>query len=114
MKSKAEAHESASLLFQRDGIPNVMIMDGAPEQTKGQFRQKCREAGVHVRETEPYSQWSNRAEGAVREIKRATKRAMMKENSPARLWDYCAELQVKIRSHTSHDSFLLDGEVPKR
>ena len=35
MKSKAEAHESASLLFQSEGVPNVMIMDGAPEQAKG-------------------------------------------------------------------------------
>jgi hypothetical protein len=37
MKKKSEAHETLSLLHARDGVPNVMIMDGAPEQTMGEF-----------------------------------------------------------------------------
>jgi transposase len=92
MKSKKEAHESASLMFQREGVPNTIIMDGAAAQVKGGFRRKCKEVGTHVKETEPYSPWMNHAEGVVREIKRACKRASLKINYPARLWDYCAEL----------------------
>jgi hypothetical protein len=35
MKAKSETHETVSVLFARDGVPNVMVMDGAKEQTKG-------------------------------------------------------------------------------
>jgi hypothetical protein len=33
MKLESEAHEAISLLFNRDGVPNVMVMDGAKAQT---------------------------------------------------------------------------------
>jgi hypothetical protein len=32
MKKESEAHEALSLLFHRDGVPNVMVMDGAKSQ----------------------------------------------------------------------------------
>jgi hypothetical protein len=32
MREKKEAHEALSLLFHRDGVPNVMVMDGAKAQ----------------------------------------------------------------------------------
>ena len=48
MESKGQAHESLSLLSQRDGVPNTMIMDGSLEQTKGLFRKKCHDNGTHV------------------------------------------------------------------
>jgi hypothetical protein len=31
MKRESESHEDLSLLFHRDGVPNVMVMDGAKE-----------------------------------------------------------------------------------
>ena len=65
MKKKSKAHEALSLLAQRDGVPPVIIMDGAKEQTMGEFRRKAREMGVHIRQTEPYSPWQNAAEGAI-------------------------------------------------
>jgi hypothetical protein len=49
MKKKSEAHETTSLLFARDGVPSMMIMDGAREQVIGGCRKKCREAGTYVR-----------------------------------------------------------------
>jgi hypothetical protein len=33
MKLESESHEALSLLFHRDGVPNVMVMDGAKAQT---------------------------------------------------------------------------------
>jgi hypothetical protein len=33
MKEK-KAHESLSLLFHRDGVPNIMVMDGAKAQVE--------------------------------------------------------------------------------
>ena len=53
-------------LFQREGVPNVMIMDGALKQVQGTFLKKCREAGVHVKQTEPHTPWSNAAEAAMK------------------------------------------------
>jgi hypothetical protein len=35
MKKEKEAHEALSLLFHRDGVPNVMVMDGAKAQVEG-------------------------------------------------------------------------------
>jgi hypothetical protein len=42
MKKESEAHEALSLIFHRDGVPNVMVMDGSKAQTEGQFRRKLR------------------------------------------------------------------------
>jgi hypothetical protein len=35
LKKEKEAHEALSLLFHRDGVPNVMVMDGANAQVEG-------------------------------------------------------------------------------
>ena len=51
-------------------------------------------------------------EAGIRELKRATRHAMLKRPSPKDLWDYCIELQAKIRSHPAHDLYQLEGEVP--
>ncbi len=58
LTKKSEAHET-----------NVMVMDGAKEQTIGDFGRKCREAGCHIRQTEPHSPWMNMAEIGVRELR---------------------------------------------
>ena len=42
MQKESQAHEALSLLHQREGVPNVMVMDNAQTQVQGQFRQKCR------------------------------------------------------------------------
>jgi hypothetical protein len=52
MKKESEAHEALSLLFQRDGVTNVMVMDGAKTQTEGQFRSKLCDAGCRINHTE--------------------------------------------------------------
>jgi hypothetical protein len=90
-----------------------MISDDAPELHAGEFRRKCCQAGVYCKETEPYSPWMNRAEGTIQELKRATKRAMLKTNTPKTLWDHCIELQAKIRSNTAHDITTLGGQTPE-
>jgi hypothetical protein len=47
MKRKGDAHETLSLVFQRDGVPPTMVTDDSKEQTKGEFRQKLKEADCH-------------------------------------------------------------------
>jgi transposase len=113
MKKKSEAHEGLGLLFARDGVPDTMVMDNAKEQVMGEFRRKSREAGCHIRQTEPYSPWANAAEGSIKELKKGVARKMISSKAPKPLWDDCLELESFIRSHTAHDIFGLKGEVPE-
>ena len=68
---------------------------------------------VQVKKPEYNTPWGNRDEGAVQENKRAARRTMKKSACPARLWDYCADLQSNIRRHTARDIPTLNGQVPK-
>jgi len=52
MERKSDAHDALSLLHQRVGVPNTMIMDGAKEQVLGKFRRECRQAGSYVKQLE--------------------------------------------------------------
>ena len=38
---------------------------------------------------------------------------MLKKGSPKRLWDHSIELADLVRSHTAHDVYMLEGEVPE-
>ena len=105
MQRKSEAHEGLFILAQRDGVPPVLVMDGAKEQVMGRFRQKARQMGVQIKQTEPYSPWQNAAEGAIREVKQGAGCKMAKMKTPAKLWDHCLELEECIRSHTALSSF---------
>ena len=113
MSNKSDAHEGFSLMAQRDGVPPVLVMDGSKEQTLGTFRKKAREAGVQVKQTEPYSPWQNAAESAIRELKRGATRKMAKAKVPKKLWDHCIELEAILRSHTALDHYELQGQVPE-
>ena len=55
MKLKSDAHKTVLLLFQCDGVPPDMIMDGSKEQTLRRFRDKYQEADCRFKQTEPYS-----------------------------------------------------------
>lgn len=106
MGKKSEAHEGLSLLFQRKGVPNTLIMDRSREQVMGTFRKKCREVGARVKQTEPYILWSNAAESAIRELKKGVGHQMVRSKAPKQLWDHCLEQQVlNIRSLTAHDTY---------
>jgi hypothetical protein len=78
MKKEKEAHEELSLLFHRNGVPNVMVMDGAKAQVQGEFRRKLRDAGCHIRQTEPHTQSSNMGEGGVRELNQGVGMQMLR------------------------------------
>jgi hypothetical protein len=49
MKLESEAHEALPLIFHRDGVPNVMVMDGSKTQVEGGIRRKFRDAGCHIK-----------------------------------------------------------------
>jgi hypothetical protein len=113
MTKKGEAHETLSLLFHRDGVPLTMVLDGSKEQSKGDFMRKLREADCHARQTEPYSPWQQAAEGCIHELKRGVSHKMIKTDSPRVLLDHCIELVELIRSLTSNNIYMTNGEVPE-
>jgi hypothetical protein len=100
MKKEKKAHEALSLLFHRDGVPNMMVMYGAKAKVEGGFRRKLRDAGCHIKQTEPHTQSSNMGEGAVRELKKGVGRQIMRSGCPNRLWDDCIIREAYVRSHT--------------
>jgi len=113
MTKKSETHDTLSLVFHRDGVPPTMIFDGSKEQTQRPFRRKLLEADCHSRQTEPYAPWQMAAEGCIRELKRGTSRKMIKTGSPKSLWDHCIKLEALLRSSTSNDIYMTNGEVPE-
>jgi len=113
MKLKSDAHNSLSLLFQRDGVPLKMIMDGSKEQTLGRFKKKCQDADCRIKQTESYSPWQNAAESAIRELKKAAGRKMVCAGAPKPFWADAIKLEAYVRSNTAHDIFILQGEVPE-
>jgi hypothetical protein len=88
-------------------------MDGAKAQVEGEFRRKLRDAGCHIKQTEPHTQSSNMGEGAVRELKKGVGRQMLRSGFPKRFWDDCIIREVYVRSHTSLDIYGLEGQVPE-
>jgi Reverse transcriptase (RNA-dependent DNA polymerase) len=112
MKARSDAPETLKELLRDVGAPEKFIMDGSKEQSLGDFRKACRDAGCKIHVTEPYSPWSNQAELAIRELKKSTRRKMIASDAPARLWDDCIELEADIISHTAHDSYALQGQTP--
>jgi len=113
MRLKSDAHETLSILAQQKGVPPRIIMDNAREQQSGIFRRKAKEMAARVIQLEPYSPWTNAAERSIKELKRGAGRKALRAHSPAALWDHCLELESLIRSHTSNDNILLQGQVPE-
>ena len=113
MSIKIHAHHSSKKMFKNDGVLSKIVLDGARDQIMGKFKEACQNATVQVHQLKYNTPWSNRSEGAVRENKRAARRAMKKSACSARLWDYCAELQANIRYLPAHDIPTLNGQVPK-
>jgi hypothetical protein len=113
LMTKGDAHDALSIFLRRYGAPPAMIVDGSKEQIGKTFRQKLQEADTQLRQTEPYSPWLQAAEGAIREVKRASARLMIKSGAPKVLWDHCIELAALIRSHTATDILSASGEVPE-
>ena len=60
-----------------------------------------------------YSQWSNAAEGSIRELKKGVGRDMVRSQAPKRLWDDCLEREAYVHSLTALSIYGLSGQVPE-
>jgi hypothetical protein len=113
MNKESEAHEALSLLFHRDGVANVMVMDGDNTQVEGGLRIKLCDAGCHIKQTEPHTQSSNMGEGGVHELKKGLGRQTLRSGCLKPFLDDCIIIEAYVRSHTSLDIFVLEGQVPE-
>jgi hypothetical protein len=90
MKAKSEVPYALQEFIQDVGIPSIIHSDGAPELSKGHWKELCRMHGIKETITEPHSPFQNRAEINIRELKKQTRRLMQSTSTPLRLWDMCA------------------------
>jgi hypothetical protein len=72
-----------------------------------------RDAGCHIKRTEPYTVSSNMDVGGVQELKKTVGRQMLHFGCPNRYWDDCLVRESYVRSHTALDIFELEGQVPE-
>ena len=112
MKAKSEAGDALVEFIQDVGIPSALHSDDAKELTLGKWQKVRQEFSIKQTQTEPHSPWQNRAEGAIRELKRHVQRLMKRQRAPRRLWDFCAVYVSEIRTLTASPLFSLHGRTP--
>jgi hypothetical protein len=113
MARKADTPLTLQDFLKEIGAPYKLILDNSLEQIKGDFRKIARDAGIRIIQTEPYSPWQNRAELAIREPKKATRRRMARTSTPDVLWSDCIVMEAEIISHTAKPTPLLNGLTPQ-
>ena len=76
MKSKSEAGNALTEIFEDKGVPTIMHTDGAKEFTQGHWKEILSQHGIKQTFAEPYSPWQNRAEAGIREHKKQVLRVL--------------------------------------
>ena len=99
-KSKKEHPDTIMDFIQDVGVPQILISDGAKEETLGRAHETCRKYRIKQQITVPYSPWQNAAEASIRELKKSVRRAMRRTAAPLRLWSYCSLWCAAIRRLT--------------
>ena len=103
MVSKSEAGEALHNFVQDVGVPTDLVSDLAGEQTgwKSDFVREANRLRIRQRGTEPMSQWQNKAERVIGELKKRWLRRKTERNIPGRLWDYGLKWESEIMSRTA-------------
>ena len=114
IESKSHAGKAFTEFINEFGVPNELVMDGAMEQTgkHTDFRKALDKHEVSWDVTEPHRHNQNRAEMAIRELKRKWYRIMVRKRVPERLWDYGLRWVSDINNRTSNSIFRLHGRTP--
>ena len=107
-------------LIQEVGIPQKMVTDDAKEKLgpKTKWMENIRLYNIEWSNSEPYSHWQNRAEDAIREVRRRWKLIQHRRSIPKRLWDYglshVAEIMSRtVRSGSDRTPYeIVTGETP--
>ena len=95
------------LFFQKVGVPEAIICDQCREQVQGESLKLMRESGTLVKQIEPNTPWSNRAERYIGMFKQTVTDLLHNTNCCIRLWDYCVEFQAWVNNVTARDLYHL-------
>jgi hypothetical protein len=114
LKSKSLAWTTVSTMISDiNAIPMVVITDGAAEETGGPWKKEMQHYRIKQQWSEPYSQWQNRAESEIRELKRIIRKTVQRSFAPKRLWDFCGQWAAAVRRRTSLELPGLEGRTPE-
>ena len=111
MKSKADVSLALMQNIHDVGIMSDLISDGAKEEVSGKVLDITRQHHIRTGRTEPYSQWQNRAEGEIRELKKAALRQQRSSGSPQKLWCYLMEYVAATRRLTAWNNPSFHGRT---
>ena len=75
-------HETLSNFFPKEGVPTNLIVDGAREQVGHKVQTTYSEANCGIRQLEFETPYANRAEIAIRELKRGVRRMIRSSLAP--------------------------------
>lgn len=112
MKSKGQYLQALQQFCKDVGIPSQLLVDPSGEQTSRNAKNFCNKVGTTLKILEESTQWANRAELYIGLIKESIQKDLSRQNSPMKLWDYCAERRVRIHNVTPRDLFQLNGNNP--
>jgi hypothetical protein len=113
MKKKHEAGHKLAQLLTSVGIMRKLVTDGAPEQQGGEWGKVVSDFHIQQSITEPYSSWQNRAEMAIKRLKRGIRYHTKRKGSPKRLWNYCGLWVADILRCTATTAHGHDGRTPE-
>ena len=113
MKRKGEAYHALSQFIHDVGIPKNCLVDMAKEERDGEWGRIVKHYHIKLRTTEAYSPWQNRAESAVRELKKLSNRALRRSGAPTELWCYAMEWAARTMSLTAHNLPALKTRTPE-
>ena len=104
MVSKSEAGEALHNFVQDVGVPTDLVSDLAGEQTgwRSDFIKEANRLRIQQHGMEPMSQWQNKAEKVIGELKKRWLRWKTERNIPGRLWGYGLKWESEIMSRTAH------------
>ena len=89
-----------------------MHSDNHKNFKQGLFKKLLRKFGIVTSYTEPHSAWQNRAESAIGEVKKLTRRSMQATGTPIRLWCFCYEHCADILFLCATGRYDLKGCTP--
>jgi hypothetical protein len=91
MKGLTEIPLAMKMFAKEVGAPNAFVCDPHRNQKSQEVRNFCNKIGSTLRVLEEGTQASNHAELYVGLIKEGIRKDMWEQNSPLRLWCFCAE-----------------------
>ena len=117
LRKKREAGHGLKSFILENGAMQTLITDNAKEEGKHGahdtlWNNLVDDYMIRHLTTAPYSQYQNRAESEIRELKRGTWKFLRLKKAPKRLWCFCAGWYAGVRRLTALDIFRLGGRVP--